>query len=105
MLSRFLPSNIMHCLHDDLIPLYHTMVERRQRASAASALLSEPDVDSGIMLADGHAPGDYFFLLQLFSDHPIIHQRDLSMQTVHVFSVRVRVEAPRTRRDPPNVAD
>ena len=44
LLSRFLPANIMHCIHDDLIPLYHTMVESRQRRSPQSP--SEPDVTS-----------------------------------------------------------
>jgi len=32
LMSRFLPPNIMHNLHDDLIPLYHTMAQAAAHA-------------------------------------------------------------------------
>jgi len=40
-----------------------------------------------ILLIDTHSAGDYFALLQLFSDRPVLHVRDLS--PTHMFMLKV----------------
>lgn len=106
----------MHNLHDDLIPLYHTMTQAATHAVPPRtpgpdlhgqyeahaqmrlrvpwprltmlAQCSAPARLNRILLVDTHSAGDYFALLQLFSDRPVLHVRDLSPTNMYMLKVR-----------------
>ena len=63
LFRRFNPSNIMHVLHDDMIPLFVTL---RQMGGGAY----DDVLDRAVQLVyfEGWAPGPYLHLLSLLSD-------------------------------------
>ena len=59
IMKRFKPNNIMHVLHDDIIPLYHTL---RQLAVVS------PDIELSSMdvaFVDSWDAGEYFDISRL----------------------------------------
>ena len=60
LFHRFNPENIMHVIHDDLIPLYHTKKKHF------------PLNDASFIMMDGQDKGPYFDLYNLFSNHILL---------------------------------
>ena len=68
--NRFNADNIMHVVHDDLLPLFHTL---RQFS------WSKPSIDLAyrLVMMEGWNEGTYFELYKLFTDKPPLLKRDL----------------------------
>eukprot|EP00042_Codosiga_hollandica_P046210 m.482705 g.482705 ORF g.482705 m.482705 type:complete len:639 (+) comp57192_c0_seq4:42-1958(+) len=75
--KRFNPENIMHVLHDDLIPLFHTLQifsgwppagTRGHHFIAADPLDHVIDRSVQLLYLDGRPPGQFAELFQLLSD-------------------------------------
>lgn len=81
ILRRFKPNNIMHVLHDDILPLYYTLRE----------LVGEDFLDTRLVSMEGwNEQGDGGTLLRLLSNHPIIYKADLPAADLVCFrSVRL----------------
>ncbi|XP_006816922.1 protein O-linked-mannose beta-1,4-N-acetylglucosaminyltransferase 2-like [Saccoglossus kowalevskii] len=69
--NRFNPDNLMHVLHDDLLPLFTTL---SQITSSDEHLFN---LDTRIILMEGWKPGEYKDLYQLFSDVPVVLKSNL----------------------------
>ena len=63
---RFNPENIMHVVHDDLLPLYHTMRQFSQKSTLAV------DLEFRLVMMEGWNEGSYFDLYKLFTDKMLI---------------------------------
>lgn len=77
---RFNPENIMHVVHDDLLPLYHTM----RQFSQGMPLL---DLEFRLVLMEGWNKGTYFDLYKLFTNKELILKKDLQ-KTNHLTCFR-----------------
>lgn len=67
LMNRFKPDNIMHVFHDDLLPLFHTMLQ--------AGLMNKADFTPGARLVflDGFPEGDFMdFIKVLFHQQPIL---------------------------------
>ncbi|EDV21785.1 uncharacterized protein TRIADDRAFT_12816, partial [Trichoplax adhaerens] len=64
---RFYPSNIMHVIHDDLIPLYYTL---RQYSNLYSDNIQ-------VIFFDEEPPTHYAYLYNLFSNRLPLYKKDL----------------------------
>ena len=67
---RFNTENIMHVVHDDLLPLYHTM---RQFSQSEFSI----DLEYRLVMMEGWDEGTYFDLYKLFSNKALLLKRDL----------------------------
>ncbi|KAJ7385040.1 Protein O-linked-mannose beta-1,4-N-acetylglucosaminyltransferase 2 [Desmophyllum pertusum] len=67
---RFNPENIMHVVHDDLLPLYHTM---RQFSQSKLSV----DQEYIIVMMEGWNEGSYFDLYKLFTNRSLLLKTDL----------------------------
>ncbi|XP_070574939.1 protein O-linked-mannose beta-1,4-N-acetylglucosaminyltransferase 2-like [Ptychodera flava] len=71
LFNRFNPENLMHVLHDDLLPLFVTL---------AQVTLSDSlpfDTNTRLLLMDGWPAGENFELYQVLSDKPVLLKQDL----------------------------
>lgn len=66
---RFNPQNIMHVVHDDLLPLYHTM--RQFSPSMLSA-----DLEFRLVMMEGWDEGSYVELYKLFTKKQLVIKKD-----------------------------
>lgn len=66
---RFYPNNMMHVIHDDLIPLYYTL---RQYSS-----LQPGAADIQLIFFDDQPPGNYTYLYHLFSNRSPLYKKDV----------------------------
>lgn len=66
---RFNPENIMHVVHDDLLPLYHTM---RQFSHSTLSV----DLEFGLIMMEGWEEGSYIELYKLFTNKGLILKKD-----------------------------
>jgi len=73
LFTRFLPYNIMHLLHDDLLGVYFTL----QHFFPPSDLSLPYNLSTRIVLADEHPAAGYAELVQLLSDTPVFHHGEL----------------------------
>ncbi|XP_077982442.1 protein O-linked-mannose beta-1,4-N-acetylglucosaminyltransferase 2-like [Glandiceps talaboti] len=72
--NRFNPDNLMHVLHDDLLPLFHTL---NQLTSDDSHWF---DLCTRIISIEGWKAGEYFQLYQLFTDYPVLLKSDFQRE-------------------------
>ncbi|EDO46410.1 predicted protein [Nematostella vectensis] len=70
---RFHPDNIMHAIHDDLLPLFHTM---KQYSNSGS---SQIDLNSRLVFMEGYELGPYSELYQLFSRLQLVIKDNLTV--------------------------
>ena len=82
LMNRFHPGNLMHVLHDDLLPMYAAlvMIAGRDPATlnvATGRRTSEP-FDVQVVFAEGWQPGEFADLYELFSSHSPIYRSQLS---------------------------
>ncbi|PFX19825.1 Protein O-linked-mannose beta-1,4-N-acetylglucosaminyltransferase 2 [Stylophora pistillata] len=68
--NRFNADNIMHVVHDDLLPLFHTL---RQFSWSRSSI----DLEYTLVMMEGWNEGAYFDLYKLFTNKPPLLKRDL----------------------------
>ena len=66
---RFNPENIMHVVHDDLLPLYHTM---RQFSHSKLSV----DLEFRLVMMEGWEEGSYIELYKLFTNKGLILKKD-----------------------------
>ncbi|ESO13223.1 hypothetical protein HELRODRAFT_105809 [Helobdella robusta] len=67
-MKRFLPSNLMHIFHDDLLPIYYTIDVLKSKFNP-STLDVNHDLDVKLFYADSRPPGDYSYLYDIFSNN------------------------------------
>lgn len=67
---RFNAENIMHVIHDDLLPLYHTMRKFSQSKFPI-------DLEYRIVLMEGWNEGAHFDLYKLFTNKELLLKKDL----------------------------
>ena len=67
---RFNAENIMHVVHDDLLPLYHTMRQFSQNKLPI-------DLEYKIVMMEGWNEGAYFDLYKLFTNKELLIKKDL----------------------------
>lgn len=70
LFHRFMPDNIMHVIHDDLLPLYYTLKK-------FSFGVQSVDLDFNLIMMEGWDPGPYFQTYKLFTDKLVILKRDI----------------------------
>ncbi len=70
--NRFNPDNIMHVIHDDLLPMFHTleMMGGRGRVNMSA-------YDVQLVFMEGWSPGDHVNLYEVFSQHKLLFKADL----------------------------
>ncbi|KAI0238793.1 Protein O-linked-mannose beta-1,4-N-acetylglucosaminyltransferase 2 [Lamellibrachia satsuma] len=70
--NRFHPDNLMHVLHDDLLPLYATLklITRRGRADMTP-------FDVQLVVMDGRNPGQFQHLYNMFSTREALYKTQL----------------------------
>ena len=78
MFHRFNPENIMHAIHDDLLPLFYTL---RQYFQDFEKQNKPFNMDTQIIFMEGRADGPYFDLYKLFSDQKPLLLTDLLSKT------------------------
>ena len=71
VMKRFNPDNLMHVLHDDLLPLYYTLMMH--------GLKNDKDgkFDVQLVLMEGWDPGAYIDLYQLFTSYKPLFLQDI----------------------------
>ena len=76
---RFHPDNLMHVLHDDLLPMYHTLttagVEQSANGSDGTVLFT-----TRLVFMEGWQPGPYRDLYELFSTYAPVYKEDLQSE-------------------------
>ena len=76
LFNRFKPDNLMHALHDDILPMYHSlrlisMTEKERQ----SQTIEKPNIQ--LVFFEGWDMGDFSELYRLFSAHSIILKENL----------------------------
>ena len=74
---RFNPDNLMHVIHDDLLPMYNTL---QMILGNATGGRSEP-FDIQLVFMEGWSPGDYINLYEIFSTQKPVFKSDLQSQS------------------------
>lgn len=74
-MARLKSDNLMHVIHDDLLPLFVTL-ERLCGGQEDSWYLCSRDFR--ILFMDENGPGPYSFLYNIFSNHDFILRKDIS---------------------------
>lgn len=74
---RFNPDNLMHVIHDDLLPMFYTlhMISENSTRGEASPF------DIQLVFIEGWTPGDYINLYQSFSSSKPIFKSELQAKT------------------------
>ncbi|KAK3605745.1 hypothetical protein CHS0354_013546 [Potamilus streckersoni] len=72
--DRFKPDNLMHVMHDDIIPLHHTL--KLVTMGTRSSNQSDP-FDVNIILFDGWDEGDFIQFYKIFTKSEIIFKEDM----------------------------
>lgn len=80
MFHRFYAENIMHVIHDDLLPLYHTI---RQFSRSTLSV----DLEFKLVMMEGWNEGSYSDLYKLFTNKALILKKDLQ-KTNHLTCFR-----------------
>ena len=76
--KRFNPDNLMHALHDDLLPLYHTLLAHRATTGPGGGDGNQA-FDVQLVMMEGSAPGGpYMHLYQLLT-----HYKPLLLHDIH----------------------
>ena len=70
---RFMPDNIMHVIHDDLLPMYHTL---RQFSFGSQSV----DLNISLVMMEDWDPGPYFDLYGLFTNKMPLLKKDLKQK-------------------------
>ncbi|KAG1666830.1 Protein O-linked-mannose beta-1,4-N-acetylglucosaminyltransferase 2 [Nymphon striatum] len=78
LFNRFNPDNLMHVFHDDLLPLYFTML--RECRGNVENCINKP----GMIFNERRTPGEYHFLYQMITESQTFVQ-DLSHDYLHCF--------------------
>ncbi|KAG5459960.1 MAG: hypothetical protein BJ554DRAFT_8058 [Olpidium bornovanus] len=87
LFARFLPFNIMHHIHDDLMNLFMTMVEytdpfyevvstvaeRNGKDGSGTGPAALFNLQSRLVIVDAHGAGGYAVMTQYLSDLPVTH--------------------------------
>lgn len=73
---RFKSDNIMHVIHDDIIPLHYTM---KHFESFKSNIFGKFDVQ--LLFMDDWLPGEYKILYELFTNSPPLYKKDIQKGT------------------------
>ncbi|XP_014664185.1 PREDICTED: protein O-linked-mannose beta-1,4-N-acetylglucosaminyltransferase 2-like [Priapulus caudatus] len=76
--NRFKPDNLMHAIHDDLLPMYETLLVDMQ----------VPDVgahDVRLAFMEGWDPGEYRQLYEIFSPHRPVYRNELDWNAMVCF--------------------
>ena len=70
--NRFNPDNIMHVIHDDLLPMFHTleMITGRNNINMSA-------FDVQLVFMEGWSPGDHVNLYEVFAVHKLLFKTDL----------------------------
>lgn len=75
--NRFHPFNLMHVMHDDLLPLHHTLVTSEAQLTSGNFEFLENGFPVQIVLMDDSNPGPFRHLYELFSSVLPLYKRDL----------------------------
>ncbi len=70
--NRFNPDNIMHVIHDDLLPMFHTL-----EMITGEGNINMSAFDVKLVFMEGWSPGDYINLYEVFSIHKPLFKMDL----------------------------
>lgn len=74
---RFHPENLMHVIHDDLLPMFHTLVTMdTEYITKMSSFELEP-FDVHLVLMDGRNPGPFRELYESFTSFAPLYSKDL----------------------------
>ena len=77
LFNRFKPDNLMHVLHDDILPMYHSLrlisLTEREKQSQTN---EKPKIQ--LVFFEGWEMGEFSPLYQLFSVHSIILKENLN---------------------------
>lgn len=76
--KRFKPDNLMHVLHDDLLPIYVTLQNHMQVSDVASH-------DIKLVFIDNRDAGKHQILYELFSTQKPLFRNDLDLNSVTCF--------------------
>ena len=74
---RFNPDNIMHVIHDDLLPMYYTL---QMVTGGHNPNISAFDVQ--LVFMEGWSPGDFADLYEAFSQHRLLFKSDLGARDI-----------------------
>jgi protein O-mannose beta-1,4-N-acetylglucosaminyltransferase len=74
LFHRFNPENIMHVIHDDLLPLFYTLRQYFQDFEQQNKLFN---TDIQIIFMEGRAHGPYIELYELFSNQKPLLSADI----------------------------
>lgn len=72
LFHRFMPDNIMHIIHDDLLPLYYTL--KRFSFAFGDQVI---DLNFNLVMMDGWKPGPHIQKYNLFTDKKLLLKEDL----------------------------
>jgi len=86
LFSRFLPFNIMHVIHDDLLGVYFTLVEYFPSDDMEKEAY---DLSTRLVLADEHSAGAYVEILQYLSNSPVLHHSELPYHLLTCYEVSI----------------
>ena len=78
LFHRFNPENIMHVIHDDLLPLFYTLRQYFQDFEQQNKLFN---TDIQIIFMEGRAHGPYIELYELFSNQKPLLSADILSKT------------------------
>lgn len=70
--KRFNPDNLMHVLHDDILPMYYTLEWMQKNINSSQTFL-----DAQLVFIEGWNAGNYMALYDLFSKHKPLLLSDL----------------------------
>ena len=79
LFNRFKPDNLMHVLHDDILPMYNTL--KLIAMSPDSKQIHDTDIfDVQLVFFDGWDLGDFSELYQLFSVNQVLTKNELKSE-------------------------
>lgn len=74
---RFHPENLMHVIHDDLLPMFHTLVTMDMEYVAKSSSFEVEPFDVHLVLMDGLNPGPFRELYESFSALAPLYRKEM----------------------------
>ena len=78
LFHRFNPENLMHVVHDDLIPLFVTL--KRFVPLLVPSLVPTSNFNIQLLMMDGRAKGPWFQLYKQFTNKPVLFQSNLQAE-------------------------
>jgi len=85
LFSRFLPYNIMHLIHDDLLGLFFTLIEYFPSEDPNYPF----DLNTNLVILDEHPAASYIQIVQYFSNQPLQHHSTFPKDGLICYEVAV----------------